>query len=340
MMVLYIGNILSVHGGSIGFIETLTPRLASRYTIKAVSSIQSKPIRLLHMLISVWQFRNTCKVVLIDCFSTQAFWFAYSVGKFCKLLKIPYIPIVRGGDFVNRLTSSKKECDFLFTQSYLTIVPSKFLEFHFNQARYRVTYIPNFIELQKYPFKQRENIHPTILWVRAFHKIYNPVLAVEVLDQLGIADATLCMVGGDTDGTRVLVEHRIAALGLTDRVILPGRLLKTEWLKLSQQYDIFINTTTIDNMPVSVIEAMALGLPVVSTNVGGIPYLLEHEKDGILVPSNDADGMCKAILELLHNPNLTKKISTEAREKVEEFDWEKVKLKWFEVLDQFVKPVC
>jgi glycosyltransferase involved in cell wall biosynthesis len=291
------------------------------------------------MLISVWQYRHTCKVVLIDCFSTQAFWFAYSVGKFCKLLAIPYIPIVRGGDFINRLTRSKKECDFLFTCSYITIVPSKFLEFHFNQARYKVTYIPNFLELQKYPFKLREHVQPRILWVRAFHKIYNPVLAVNVLAQLNRSDATLCMVGADTDGIRKIVEERIAKLGLMGRVTLPGRLLKDEWTDLSKQYDIFINTTTIDNMPVSVIEAMALGLPVVSTNVGGIPYLLENGRDGILVASNDAEGMCKAILELLHNSDLTKKISTEARKKVEEFDWDKVKLKWFEVLDQLVKPV-
>jgi len=335
-MILYVGNILSVSGGSIGFIETMTPKLAIRYNIKSVSSIQSKPIRLLHMLFSVCRYRNTCEVVLVDAFSTQAFWFSYAVGRFCSFLNIPFIPIVRGGDFVNRLARSKKECDFLFTKSNINIVPSKFLEFYFNKAGYKVKYIPNFIELKKYPFKLRENISGKILWVRAFHKIYNPVLAIDVVDHLRNPDSQLCMVGADTDGTKELVEKRIQELKLSSQVRLTGRLLKEEWIRLSKEYDVFINTTTIDNMPVSVIEAMALGLPVVSTDVGGIPYLMENKKNGILVQSNNVEEMTKAIQELLSNPDYTKSLSLNARRMVEDFDWEKVSLKWFEVLDGLV----
>lgn len=335
-MVLYIGNILSVQGGSVGFIETIVPRLASRYSVKAVSSVKSRPLRLLHMLLTVFRYRNTCKVVVVDTFSTQAFWFAYAVAKVCRLLNIPFIPVVRGGDFVNRLTASKEKCDFLFTKSYRNIVPSKFLKFHFKQANYPVTYIPNFIELQNYPFVQREQLQPKFLWVRAFHKIYNPVLAVEVVHRLNIPEASLCMVGGDTDGTRSQVEERMAALNLAEKVVLPGRLLKKDWIALAAHYDIFLNTTTIDNMPVSVIEAMALGLPVVSTNVGGIPFLIDHGTTGVLVPSNDPDAMVVAIQELLGNPEYARKIVVNARKMVEQFDWENVKLMWFELLDGIV----
>jgi glycosyltransferase involved in cell wall biosynthesis len=289
------------------------------------------------MLFTVLRYRNTCEVVVVDTFSTQAFWFAYAVAKLCRLLKIPYMPVVRGGDFVNRMATSKEKCDFLFTNSYDNIVPSKFLEFHFKQANYPVRYIPNFIEVQKYPFTLREQVQPKILWVRAFHKIYNPVLAVDVVHQLNIYEAELCMVGGDTDGTRELVEKRITELKLTDRVTLPGRLLKDEWINLAAHYDIFLNTTTIDNMPVSVIEAMALGLPVVSTNVGGLPYLIDHGVTGVLVPSSDTDAMVAAIKELLSNPEYAREIVVNARKMVEQFDWENVKLMWFDVLDEIVK---
>lgn len=335
-MILYTGNILSTHGGSIGFIETMTLKLASRYTIKSVSSISSKPLRFLHMIISVLRYRNVCEVVLVDVFSTQAFWFAYAIGRLCSFLKVPYIPIIHGGDFVNRLGRSKKFCDHLFFKSYANIAPSKFLEYHLQKANYQVRYIPNFIELENYPFKLREKINPRILWVRAFHKIYNPMLAVEAVSRIKRPNLELCMVGSDTDGTRTIVEEYIKELKLEEMVTLTGRLLKKDWIKLSSQFDIFINTTTIDNMPVSVIEAMALGLPVVSTNVGGIPYLFEHEKDGILVPSNNAEAMADAILSLLDNPDQSVNISSQARKKVEEFDWEKVKLQWFDLLDQLV----
>lgn len=275
--------------------------------------------------------------MLVDTFSTQAFWFAYSVGKLCRLLNVPYIPVVRGGDFVRRLSDSRMKCDFLFRNSYENIVPSKYLESHFRQANYRVKYIPNFIEIRNYPFKLRENILPRLLWVRAFHKIYNPGLAVEVIGSLNIPKVQLAMVGGDTDGTRSEVEERISALGLGDRVTLPGRLLKNDWIKLAAHYDVFLNTTTIDNMPVSVIEAMALGLPVVSTDVGGIPYLIDNGKTGLLVPSNNPDAMVEAIQKLLTDPEYAREIAVNARKMVEEFDWESVKWMWFEVLDGIVE---
>ncbi|HNR73209.1 MAG TPA: glycosyltransferase family 4 protein [Cyclobacteriaceae bacterium] len=221
----------------------------------------------------------------------------------------------------------------MFTRSYLNVVPSRFLEFHLKKASYAVKYIPNFVELKKYPFKQREFIQPRILWVRAFHKIYNPVMAVNVMAQLNDGRAQLCMVGADTDGTRSLVENRIQELNLSSQITLTGRLMKEEWIKLSQEYDIFINTTTIDNMPVSVIEAMALGLPVVSTAVGGVPYLIENNKTGILVESNNVEAMTNAIRHVLQNPDHAKSISLNARKEVEDFDWENVSLKWFDVLD-------
>ena len=194
-------------------------------------------------------------------------------------------------------------------------------------------YIPNFIELKKYPFKLREPVQTRILWVRAFHKIYNPVMAIDVVGKLNASVTQLSMVGVDIDGTRSQVEKRIAELKLSSQVKLTGRLLKEEWIELSKDFDIFINTTTIDNMPVSVIEAMALGLPVVSTSVGGIPYLMEDKKNGILVASNDVDAMANAILGLIESPDYAKSLSLNARKMVEDFDWDIVRLKWFEVLD-------
>ncbi len=324
---------LSVHGSSIGVIEQLTPRLAKRYEIKAVSSIRYKPLRLLHMLVSIWRYKNKCEVVLVDTYSTQAFWFAYLIGGFCYILKIPFIPFIHGGNFLKRIQKSKKQCDFLFTKSHINIVPSKFLELHFNNAMYRVKYIPNFVELEKYPFKLRKQIEARILWVRALHKIYNPLMAVEVVNQLRTLGVHLCMVGSDKDGVGSLVSKRIEELKLSDRVKLTGKLSKDEWIELSKDYDIFINTTTIDNMPVSVIEAMALGLPVVSTSVGGIPYLIENKKEGILVGSGNVEEMVNAINELMEKPDYAKELSLNARRMVEDFDWDKVCLKWFEILD-------
>ncbi len=91
-------------------------------------------------------------------------------------------------------------------------------------------------------------------------------------------------------------------------------------------------TTIFDNTPVSVIEAMALGLPVVGTNVGGIPYLVEDGKSGLLVPKGDAKAMCQAIKKLLSDNVWASTRSENARKKAEQFDWEVIKLKWIELL--------
>jgi glycosyltransferase involved in cell wall biosynthesis len=106
---------------------------------------------------------------------------------------------------------------------------------------------------------------------------------------------------------------------------------------LSVDYDIFINTTNFDNHPVSVIEAMALGLPVVTTNVGGVPFLVDDEENGLLVPPNQVDEFVKAVERLIETPELAERIAKNARQKVEAYDWETVKFQWFELIDDAIQ---
>src|SRR5690606_34479389 len=125
---------------------------------------------------------------------------------------------------------------------------------------------------------------------------------------------------------------------LENRVSFTGLLSKEKWRLLSTKYDIFINTTTVDNTPVSVIEAMALGLPVVSTNVGGVPFLIEDHERGLLVSSANVDQMVDRIRWLVENPEKSYQIALAARRYAEKFDWERVKQAWFNLLDPFENP--
>ena len=113
------------------------------------------------------------------------------------------------------------------------------------------------------------------------------------------------MAGPDKgDGALQKLKAEIRKLKLDGRVSLPGAVPKQEVPNLMAQHDFFINTANIDNTPVSVIEAMACGLPVVSTNVGGIPYLVEHEKTALLVERGNAQAMAQAVERLLKEPDL------------------------------------
>jgi Glycosyltransferase len=89
-----------------------------------------------------------------------------------------------------------------------------------------------------------------------------------------------------------------------------------------------LNTSRVDNTPVSVLEAMACGLCVVSTNVGGISYLLEDGHDALLVPSNDPSAMAAAVHRILVEPSLAKHLSYNARKKSEQFDWSNILPQW------------
>ena len=115
-------------------------------------------------------------------------------------------------------------------------------------------------------------------------------------------------------------------------MIFTGLLSKKQWLELSVTHDIFINTTNFDNTPLSVLEAMALGLPVVTTNVGGIPYIVANGKNGITIPPNDVTAFVNAIIKLVENPILAKEISKIARQGVEKFDWQIIKHEWLKLL--------
>ncbi|NNK88814.1 MAG: glycosyltransferase family 4 protein [Flavobacteriaceae bacterium] len=330
---LYIGNALSSHGNTITSIETLSKKLSAYYKIKTASTKKNKVFRLLDMMYIVFRNRSWADMVLIDTYSTLNFYYAFAVSQLCRILGIKYISFLKGGNLEHRLKNNKFLSKLMFKHAYLLIAPSYFLMDLFEEYGYnKLICIPNTIEIKDYDYKEADLDTIRLLWVRSLSKIYNPEMAVEVLDaiiKLGFK-AELCMVGPDKDGSMGRVKNLADSKNV--QVKFTGNLTREEWRSLSEKYNIFINTTDFDNTPVSVMEAMALGLPVVSTNVGGLPYLIQDHYDGMLVKKADVNGMVLAILNLYHNPEMARKISRQARIKVEQFDWEIIKEQRSEIL--------
>ena len=333
---LYIGNKLSKEGRTISSIETLSSLLKQEgYIVISASASHYKILRLLDMLWTTVKYSRQVSKVLIDTYSTQNFYYAVAVSKCCRILNLDYIPILHGGNLPNRLRKSPAICKNFFGKAFTNVSPSMYLFEAFKAEGYtNLTYIPNTIELKNYPFLKRDSTAPKLLWVRSFSEIYNPKMALDVLALLknkGL-DASLCMVGPEKDES--LQACKQIARNKNLPVSFTGMLSKEAWISLSTTYDIFINTTNFDNTPVSVIEAMALGLPVVSTNVGGIPFLLEHDKNALLVPPNNSELFAQAIVELVANAEKACFIAKNARDTVELFDWQKVKHSWNTLLKQ------
>jgi glycosyltransferase involved in cell wall biosynthesis len=221
----------------------------------------------------------------------------------------------------------------IFKNAHINVAPSPYFYSLFHQHGYtNLVAVPNIIETQNYQFKLRETIRPKLLWVRSLALTYNPAMAIRVLANLqqDYPDAELYMVGPDKEN--LLSSLKKLADDLHVHVTFTGHLSKTEWITMSEEFDIFINTTHLDNTPVSVIEAMALGLPVISTNVGGIPYLLEHGKTALLVSDNDAVEMANAVRTLISDTTLANAITMNSRKLALDFDWHTVKQKWFDIL--------
>lgn len=332
---LYIGNKLSEHGNTATSIESLGFFLESEgYKVYYASSKKNQILRMIDMIWKTLKYAKKVDFVLIDTYSTFNFWYTLIISQMCRILKIKYITKLHGGDLPNRINKSRIFCNLIFQNAHVNVAPSNYLfeAFH-NNGYNKLLYIPNTIELQNYPFRKREVIAPKLLWVRSFAKIYNPTMAIKVLSRLKneFPQATLCMVGPVKDES--YLEAVQLAKDLNVDVNFTGKLSKTEWTELSKQYDIFINTTHFDNTPISVIEAMALGLTVVSTNVGGISFLLQHQENALLVADNDVDNMVIEIKNLINNSKLTFHISDNARKTVKNFDWEVVKKQWFELFN-------
>ncbi len=286
------------------------------------------------MLFTVWKRKEVIDQVIIDTYSTWNFYYAFMVSQLCRFFSIPYAPILHGGNLPTRLDRSPRMAAAIFRHSSANIAPSGYLKHEFMKRDYGVVNIPNNIPIHEYPFKERRSVQPRLLFVRALKALYNPTMAIHVLAKLKehYADATLCMVGADMDGSLRECEELARELGVSDRVQFTGRISKEKWRKLSEQYDIFISTTNFDNTPVSVIEAMALGLPVVSTNPGGVPYLIKDGITGLLVDCGNVEAMSTAIASLIKNSESAGQLSHAARKQVEAYSWTVVAEQWKKLL--------
>lgn len=329
---LYVGNKLSVHGNTATAIEVLGPLLEQEgFSVVYASSKRNKMARLADMLWQTVSHSRTTDFVLIDTYSTWNFWYAFAVSQLCRLFRLKYIPILHGGNLPHRLVRNPALCRMVFGHAHCNIAPSGYLHQAFSDAGFRVRVIPNPFDRSEFPQLERRALRPKLLWVRSFAPIYNPAMALSVLSLLKgkYADASLCMVGPDK-GLLETVKQK-AATEMLD-VVFTGRQSKKEWAALSQGYDIFINTSHVDNTPFSIIEALSLGMAVVSTDVGGIPHLLTHGENAMLVPDGDTASMAQSAIELIENELLSNNILRQSEALVAQSDWRNVRDKWLEIL--------
>jgi len=316
--------------------EDLAERLrASGHCVIAASPYRNGWARAAHMLWTTVSRRRDYRIAVVDLYSGRAFFWGEGVCRVLSLLRKPHVLVLRGGNLPAFARRRSARVGRVLKSASAVTAPSRYLLEEMKRYREDVRLLPNPLALEAYPFRLRPRPRPRLVWVRAFHEIYNPSLAVRVLASLAkeFDDASLVMVGRDKgDGSFQRARRLAAALGVAERVRFPGGVPKSGVPRWLDEGDIFLNTTNIDNTPVSVLEAMACGLPVVSTDVGGLPYLLESGRDALLVPPGDAEAMADAVRRVLTEPGLAERLSRGGRERAELFDWPVVMAQWEHLL--------
>jgi L-malate glycosyltransferase len=210
------------------------------------------------------------------------------------------------------------------------VVPSQYLVEVFRKFGLRAHKVTNVVDLEVFQFRERRPLLPHFLCSRNLYPLYNVacVLRAFKIIQAKFPNATLKIAGEGhqrsylEDLTRTLKLRNVDFLGL----VAPEKMGK-----LYNEAHIFLNGSNIDNLPGSILESFASGMPVVSTCAGGIPYLVSHEKTGLLVPKNDPQAMAASAVKLLESQRLARNIARDAREVCQSYTWEAVGKKWMDL---------
>lgn len=310
------------------------------YAVEAVSRSPNRYVRLFDIIQFLVRHRRRIRVQMMQVFSGWSFVVEDVASLLGKLFGHKIVMTIRGGNMPVFIARFPRWSRRVLARADAIIVPSDYLARTMRRLGYPARLIPNIIKIDRYVYRHRARLQPRLLWMRAFHpETYNPAMAVRVFARIrrAIPDATLVMAG-QYDPAQRQIEQMVCALGLQSAVRFAGFLSMEDKARESAAADIFINTNYIDNMPVSVVEAFAHGLPVVATSVGGIPDLITHEETGLLVPV-DADGaMADAVIRLLRDPELAGRLSANGRRFAEACAWPHVRGQFATLLDEVAGP--
>jgi glycosyltransferase involved in cell wall biosynthesis len=209
----------------------------------------------------------------------------------------------------------------------LNVVPSAFLRHVLQGFGISARVVPNTIDLDQFAYRVRDPLQPRLLCTRNFEDIYNVacVLRAFARVQARHPDATLTLVGS---GSRE-ESLRTLALRLNLRnVTFTGAVPPTEINRHYADADVFVQAPRTDNMPLSVLEAFASGLPVVSTGVGGVPYILTHGVHGLLAPDDDDEAVAARILTLVESPSYARQLAAAAHASCSAYTWYAAREGW------------
>ena len=236
----------------------------------------------------------------------------------------------RSGEAEDHLSKWPKTTVPILRLADQIVTPSQYLVDVFARFGLRARSIFNNVDFQKFRYREREVPAPKFLTSRSLEPLYNVecTLKAFAIIQTKYRDATLTIVG---DGPLRNDLEKLAQRLHLQNVSFLGFVSFETMATLYDEADIYLNSPDIDNAPNSLIECMVSGLPIVTTDAGGIPYLVTNEETCLMVRRDDAEGLASAAIRFLEEPGLASRISSNARKKAEDFRWSTIRTAWIDL---------
>lgn len=256
-------------------------------------------------------------------FSAPAIWIA-------RLRGTPVIVNYRGGEAEPFFAAAPRFVHRTLGSASGLVVPSAFLEGVFRRFGFDSRIVPNIINLQRFavPRAVVDGRAPHVVVTRNLEPIYDipTVLSAFALVLKRIPTAALTVAGSGPELQSL--ENMARELGIAGAVTFAGRIDNERIPALYASADLMLNPSTVDNMPISILEAFASGVPVVSTDVGGVPFIAEHGRTALLIPARAPERMAEAMIELLLDRDKAQRLSDAASEEVKQYAWPVIREKW------------
>lgn len=247
-----------------------------------------------------------------------------------QLRGTPVVVNYRGGNADAFFASAPRHVLWSMRRAALRVTPSAFLQRVFARHGLTAEVVPNVVDLARFaPAPARDfGVAPHLVVARNLEPIYDMPTALRAfaIVRQTLHGATLTIAGSGPE--RPALERLAADLGLAPWVRFSGRIDNAEMPHLYAAADCVLNPSTVDNMPISLLEAFASGVPVVSTDAGGIPDMVEHDVSGLLVPVGDADAMARAALQVLGDAALRRRLVQAGLAEARRYAWPEVRERW------------
>jgi glycosyltransferase involved in cell wall biosynthesis len=272
-------------------------------------------------------------IFLVQIFGGPSFIYETAAILIGRFYRKRIVCILRGGNLHRFAEKCPRWIRFVLGRAHQLVVPSSFLQELAQTFGRPVLLIPNLIDIDKYKFAPHEPRGPKLLWMRAFISFYNPLMAVQAFEQIRklYPNAILTMAG--KEGPELLRCREYAEKQRLSGLHFVGLIDKAKIPDFAAEHDIWLNTNDVDNMPVTLIEMWALGLPVVTTDAGGILHLVNPEEDALVVPKRQPKAMADACFRLLKEPNLAGRLVTNGRKRSEACSWPELRSSWLLALE-------